>query len=162
MKNKNLKRIICLAAVALVLVAGVAAKDAMAYFTAYIHTEGKETLSLGFTQTKLVESDNASGKIVVVENTGSADCYVRVLAFAPSSVKATVAGEGWTLNNGYYEYTSKLDAGAQSAPLQVSIDSETAEEFNVIVIQECTPVLYDANGNPYASWDASEFNITDR
>ena len=162
MKNKNLKRVICLAAVALVLVAGVAAKDAMAYITTYIIAEGNETLSLGFTQTELVESDSADGKTVVVKNTGSADCYVRVLAIAPSSANATVEGTGWTPNNGYYEYTTKLDAGAETAPLQVTITSETAEEFNVIVIQECTPVLYDEAGNPYASWDASEFNFTDR
>ena len=27
------------------------------------------------------------------------------------------------------------------------------EEFNVVVIQECTPILYDEDGNAYADWD---------
>ena len=27
--------------------------------------------------------------------------------------------------------------------------------FNVIIIQECTPVLYDAYGNPYADWSVT-------
>ena len=31
------------------------------------------------------------------------------------------------------------------------MDSE--ESFNVIVVQECTPVLYDEEGNPYADWN---------
>ena len=30
---------------------------------------------------------------------------------------------------------------------------DSTEDFNVIVIQECTAVLYDENGNPYADWD---------
>lgn len=30
---------------------------------------------------------------------------------------------------------------------------EYTDDFNVIVIQECTPVLYDENGNPYADWN---------
>ena len=31
------------------------------------------------------------------------------------------------------------------------MDSE--DDFNVIVVQECTAVLYDENGNPYADWN---------
>ena len=29
------------------------------------------------------------------------------------------------------------------------------ESFDVIVIQECTRVRYDENGNAYADWDAA-------
>ena len=28
------------------------------------------------------------------------------------------------------------------------------EDFNVVVIQECTAVLYTEDGAPYADWDA--------
>ena len=28
------------------------------------------------------------------------------------------------------------------------------EDFNVVVIQECTAVLYEEDGIPYADWDA--------
>ena len=28
------------------------------------------------------------------------------------------------------------------------------EDFNVVVIQECTAVLYTEDGTPYADWDA--------
>ena len=30
---------------------------------------------------------------------------------------------------------------------------EKFERFNVIIIQECTPVLYEADGTPYADWN---------
>ena len=26
------------------------------------------------------------------------------------------------------------------------------EEINIVVVHECTPVLYDEEGNPYADW----------
>ena len=39
--------------------------------------------------------------------------------------------------------------------MQIKIDSTGLDQdFNVIVVQECTPVLYDENGNPYADWNA--------
>lgn len=31
--------------------------------------------------------------------------------------------------------------------------NDKPEEFNIVVIQECTPVLYDKDGNPYADWN---------
>lgn len=43
------------------------------------------------------------------------------------------------------------------------MDSE--ESFNVIVVQESTPALYDEQGNPYADWnrvmDSSETVYTE-
>ena len=30
---------------------------------------------------------------------------------------------------------------------------EKAEDFNVIVVQEYTPVCHDSAGNPYADWN---------
>ena len=38
--------------------------------------------------------------------------------------------------------------------IQYTLDANSAaDEFNIIVVYECTPVLYDDNGNPYADWD---------
>ena len=33
-------------------------------------------------------------------------------------------------------------------------DVEPGTDFNVVVIYESTPVLYDSDGNPYADWTA--------
>ena len=53
MKNKFNKKIICLAAAAVVLVAGASIKYAMAYFTIYVVSDGKEELELGFPENRL-------------------------------------------------------------------------------------------------------------
>ena len=52
MKKKYLKTI-CLAAVVLMLVAGIAVENAMAYFTTYVVAKGGYTVDLGFTRTEI-------------------------------------------------------------------------------------------------------------
>ena len=32
-------------------------------------------------------------------------------------------------------------------------DMDSEDDFNVIVVQECTAVLYDENGKAYADWN---------
>ena len=54
MKKKYLKTI-CLAAVVLTLVAGIAVENAMAYFTTYVTARGGYTVDLGFTRTEIEE-----------------------------------------------------------------------------------------------------------
>lgn len=48
-------------------------------------------------------------------------------------------------------------------PIEISFTLPAEEEidnYNVIVVQECTPVLYDRDGTPYADWDAKEGDST--
>ena len=35
-------------------------------------------------------------------------------------------------------------------------DVKDGSEFNVVVIYETTPVLYDESGKPYADWNAKQ------
>lgn len=75
-----------------------------------------------------------------------------------------ISGEGWTLGeDGYYYYKDMIPAGGSTAnELLVKIDNmDSKEDFNVVVIQECAPVLYDENGNPYANWDMILDSSTD-
>lgn len=66
---------------------------------------------------------------------------------------------GWQAgDDGYWYYESVLPAGETTKQeLNISYQfpsgDEKASEFNVVVIQECTPVLFDANGNAYADWN---------
>ena len=47
-----------------------------------------------------------------------------------------------------------VPAGGETQELRIGIDHMDREEsFNVIVVQESTPVLYDEQGNPYADWN---------
>ena len=175
MKNKFNKKIICLAAAAIVLTAGVSIKDAMAYFTTYVVSEGKEELKLGFTETEVQEEVKDGKKIVVIKNTGTADCYVRVRAITAEQYKNSLTdaepdgADNWTAKNGeFYEYKKVLKAGESTTPIHIMISAlglkpgDETPNFNVIVIQECAPVLYDDNGDTYADWDGSDFNIEKR
>lgn len=169
MRNKFSKKIICLAVVAVLLIAGVSVKGAMAYFTTYVLAEGSETLELGFTETIIQEEVIDGKKIVVISNTGTADCYVRVRAIVAEKYKDSITdtepddADNWTSKKGeFYEYKSVLKAGESTTPLHINISTiatapgEDATDFNVIVIQECTPVLYDENGDTYAGWDDND------
>ena len=62
-------------------------------------------------------------------------------------------------SDGYYYYGDIVPVGGMTDELLVSIHAsgeikELGTDFDVIVIQECAPVMYDENGNPYPSSDA--------
>lgn len=157
-KYKN-KKMICLTAAALVLTAGVSTGRALAYFTTYASASGGGTLSLGFTTTIPDEEFDPENwtKHVMVENTGEYDCYVRARAYAGDSCTLEYpVSEGWSRgDDGYWYYGQILPAGGKTSELLVKIErpKESTEEFNVIVIQEHTPVCYMEDGTPYADWN---------
>lgn len=155
-----------LAAAALILLAGSAADRAMAYFTTYVSSEGGKVLELGFPTTEVDEEVSAREKRITIKNTGDYDCYVRVKAFAGDQYTLTVEGlsnPGWQEKDGYYCWTEILPAGesTNSEALVIKIaGKETdipADSFNVIVVQECTPVPYDDDGNAI-TWDKVNWN----
>ena len=164
MKNKISKKIICLAAAAVILTAGFSVGKALAYFTTYTEGKGGVALELGFTETIPQEKVEDGMKKLTVKNTGDFECYVRVKALTGDaySVKYEEAdGAGkWTPGaDGFYYYSEILPAGSgETSQLNVIIPKlkeEAGEEpagFNVIIIQECTPVLYKDGGEPYADW----------
>ena len=167
MKNRIHKKTICLAAAALVLVASLTVGKALAYFTTYTQAQGGVVLDLGFTETTPVEKVVDGAKQLVIKNTGDFDCYVRIKALVGADYTVTyeepakVPGEDgkWTPGaDGYYYYSDIVPARTgETTQINVNItfpipvDGE-APDFNVIIIQECTPVLYDENGNPSYNW----------
>ncbi|NBK93987.1 hypothetical protein D5278_18820 [bacterium 1XD21-13] len=160
MKRKKLHvfGITLLAVLALVMVSAWTVKTSLAYFTTYETAKGSHELALS-TQTTLHEEIKGMEKHVSVENTGGIDCYVRVKIFAGSTVKLSCAGDGWSQKeDGYWYYKDIVAPGASAGTLVVSItgpEDEDVETFNVVVIQECTPVLYDEDGNAYPDWTLS-------
>lgn len=151
-------RTLVLAGAALFLTAGVSAGKAMAYFTTYTSASGGAVLHLGFTTTVPGEEVSDWTKRVSIQNTGDMECYVRARAFAGEVYEAamTYTDESgkWTRGeDGYYYYSDILAPGEASEELLIMIDHLNREEdFNVIVVQECTPVLYDEDGQPYYDW----------
>ena len=161
MKKKFNKKSLCLAAAALALTAGLSVNSAMAYFTTYTTAAGDVTISLGSTVTIPEETVSDWTKHIVIKNTGDYECYVRVKVFAGEKYQDGLQYQGsqkWSPGeNDYYYYSDIVPAGGETEELQVKIDSkDSEEEFNFIVAQECTPVLYDNEGKPYADWNAKQ------
>ena len=165
---KNWKKALALFVCALTAVAAANVNMASAYFTA--HTEAKGGYHVAAKEVKTIPDEEVSElqKTVTVTNVGEADCWARLKVISGSLFDLTFEpGEGWTDGGDGYWYYDKIlnpasdESGTQSAtPFKVSISikdevdpDEFMSEFNVVVITECTPVLYDENGQPYANWD---------
>lgn len=157
MKEHLGKKSLCLAGAALLLAGSMTVGSAMAYFTTYATASGGAEVSLDFTQTEPGEEVVDWTKRITVQNTGSVDCFVRVKLFAGKKYLdgLDISGEGWERGEGdYFYYDKVVPAGESASLLSAKIDNmESEEDFNVIVVQESTPVLYDENGEPYADWD---------
>ena len=161
MKQNRTKKI-CLTAIALVMAMGIMVGTAMAYFTTYAVAEGGVTLDLGFTKTQIEEEVINGKKEIKLTNTGDYDCYVRLRAYTGDAYKDSIAYSEpgaaglWTPgSDGYYYYNAIVPAGATTEQIDVSFtfaEGEDPADFNVIIIQESTPVLYDENGEAYADW----------
>ena len=139
------------------LLAGAAAlPEAMAYFTTYVSAAGGYRVTLG-SYTEIQEDVSDMTKHIVIQNTGETECYVRVKVFGGSLYELSYeAGESWTQGeDGYWYYQQIVPAGGQTSQLNASITvpENSTETFQIVVIQECTPVLYRENGEPYGDWE---------
>lgn len=162
---------IILPALAAILVIGLMVGPALAYFTAHLEATGGAKVNLGF-KTEIKETVKDMQKTVVISNKGPESVWVRAMAF--SAYDLEYSGTGWIIGpGGYYYFDQALAAGesTQDKPLVIGIKTTVVEgdtttppasgEFNVVVIYECAPLLYDADGNPDPSfaWDAANWNI---
>lgn len=153
MKNKT----VWLTAVAVILAGSMTIHGAMAYFTANASASGGHNISLG-ERTEITEDFSDWTKHIVIGNTGTNDCYVRVKAYCGSQFTIDYSqpdGTAWSQGEGeYWYYSDIVPVGGQTSVLdaKITVPEEFKDNFNVVVIQECAAVLYDADGNPYADW----------
>ena len=166
MRKRLSKKTICLAAAAMTLTGTLAVGSAYAYFTTYAEAEGNVVFQLGFTETIPHEDVKDGKKIVSIANTGDYDCYIRVKAYAGEDYQKDLSyadggsGKWYDGGDGYWYYSEILPVGNTSETVIVKVpdglltDVDDEKALNVIVIQECTPVQYDEDGNPYADWTA--------
>lgn len=165
--KKRYRKIIALSAAALGMTAALHVGDAMAYFTTYVSSAGGGTVSLG--TSTLIHEDPVVNmtKQIMVENTSENPCFVRVGVFSGSIIHFSQAeGESnWSEGgDGYWYYGPVLEGkspdeetGPMTEVLNVEIgvpEGYDRDDFNVVVVQECTPVVYDDEGRPSADWNA--------
>lgn len=167
MKKKKRLTILLPACLALALAAGAATGEALAYFTTYASASGRVQVSLDFTRTETGDEVRDWTKHIFIQNTGEQECFVRVKVLAGEKYQKYLSfsaeREGsWELKeDGFWYYDAVLTPGEKTTELLAGLNREllkqdtengSQEEFNVIVVQEYTPVLYDGEGNPYADW----------
>ena len=103
-------------------------------------------------------------KHIVLTNTGESDCFVRVKVFAGSQITLTMSGSSWNQGeDGYWYYSDIVPVSGNTEELlaKIAVPEEYKESFNVVVVQECTPVLYEEDGTPYADWNRIADTRTD-
>lgn len=153
------KRPVILAGAALALTMTLTVGSAMAYFTSYSTAKGAVKLNIGFTETVPEEKVDSGGKHVTIKNVGDYDCFVRAKVFSVVDVDFK-ASEGWRAGgDGYWYYDKVVASGASTSELLVTFEypknteEEKTEAFDIIVVQECTPVVYDEDGSAVPNWD---------
>ena len=156
MKAISKRTLIALLAVMLLIVSSVGAT--VAYFSDTSKAEGAATLNLRG-ETKIDEGDK-DFKEIVITNTGKADLLVRVKLFGVDTSKMDVTvPSGWAAGNDGWYYFRNILPGAQSpqtttgSPITVKLKdglsekeiAEMGDSFDVTVIHEATPVVYNGN-----------------
>lgn len=153
------KKTTYLAALSLVLVLSASVSSAWAYFTTNASARGGYRLRLGNVTEITEEFDSWTKHVTVTNDAASGPVYIRVRAFAGSEYALIYDGAGWTPGtDGYYYYDEIVAPGEGTGVLDIRITGvpegiTEAEEFNVAVVYESTPVQYDENGDPYADWN---------
>ena len=157
------KKPLIMAAATLALTGTLAVGSAMAYFTTYVEAEGGYPITLG-NETTIEEKVENMEKHIVLTNTGESDCFVRVKVFAGSQITLTMSGSSWNQGeDGYWYYSDIVPVSGNTEELlaKIAVPEEYKESFNVVVVQECTPVLYEEDGTPYADWNRIADTRTD-
>ncbi|MCI8639880.1 MAG: hypothetical protein HFG41_12290 [Coprococcus sp.] len=169
-------KIMGMSAAALALTAVLSAESSMAYFTTYVSAGGSQTVNLR-TETEIHEDVSKMTKHIGITNTSPEnDCFVRVKVFYVDDDKITIEckpakpveeglEEEWyedksndPVLGGYWYYRPLLEAGKTTSILDAKINvPESKEEFdkdkfNVVVIYEFTPAIYDEDGNVTYDW----------
>jgi len=147
-----------MAAAALGMTAALTMEGASAYFTTYVSAGGSQVVRLGST-TEIHEDVSQMTKRISIENASAEnDCFVRVKVFYGGDLEVVYsdAENNWQEGEGgYWYYQPILPAAQMTTGLDVKInvpEGYDKDGFNVVVIQECTPVVYDEEGNPTADW----------
>ena len=164
------QKIVWLAVGLLIAVGITQIQGVMAYFTTYVAAAGGYPIILG-SKITIKEDVEDMKKHIQLINTGEEDCYVRVKVFFSKDIEVSYVSAMDEANqaywnekeDGYWYYKEIVPVGAETQELVVTmkVPQEWKDSFNVVVVQECTPVLYTEDGTPYADWNKKIDTKTD-
>lgn len=149
------------AGLAATLALGSAVLPAAAYLTGNASASALVPVAPLVLHTTLVEDVTGLQKVVTITaDEGYAPVWVRVMVLQGETFDVSVGGDGWTQDGDWWYYDEPLQPGESAKPIVATVedipggDKALADEsFNVVVIHECSPVLYNADGSEYANWD---------
>ena len=118
--NRNHRILICAAFAATLIVCGVSVKPTLAYFTTYATAKGGISVDIGPT-TDVKEKFKDWKKTIEIENTGKADCFVRVKVIAASQFDIQASGSNWSLSDDGYWYYSQFRSVLLSHMMKMAI-----------------------------------------
>ena len=166
---------VALTVLAFLLLAASSVNIAYSYFTAYTEAKGYHKVFARSETEFITEMPGNLTKRINIKNSGTHECWARVLIIYPDGYSIfKTSGTGWADDpdkNGYWVYNEILPAGASASqelmvsfklPENLSEEEREKLQFNVAVISECVPVLYNADGTPKApEWDL-KFAVEDK
>ena len=152
------RKILPLAATTIALVLGMGVGSAWAYFTDTTTATG--ALEILPETTRITEENGAGTKTIRIQNTSEeSPVWVRARVFAASELGANASGDKWSGSiDGWFTYGEPLPAGEETEALKVTFalkhpktdeypeGVEPGDETNVVVVYECVPVSYKADG----------------
>ncbi len=148
--SKRNRAVAGLVLAAVLAVSAFSVNQTLAYFTTYATAKGSVPIKFG-PSTKIIERYKDWKKTVEIENTGEVPCYIRVKVIAGSLFTISVSGNNWTMgDDGYWYYGEVVPVGGTTDSIEayIKVPEDVEYSFNVVVIQECVPVIYDKSGNP--------------
>lgn len=153
--------VLSLITVLLIVVASIS--STLGYFTDQVHAAGAIPIEAGGSVEMGEEFYEKTKHVTITGKKDSGPVFVRVMAIAGVEVTFKPdAGGHWkkgTGNDPYWYYDTPISGGESTAVLDITVDlpekpdaDENFDKYNVIVIQEYTPVKYDADGVAYGDW----------
>ena len=132
--NRNHRILVCAVFAATLIVCGVSVKPTLAYFTTYATAKGGISVDIGPT-TDVKEKFKDWKKTIEIENTGKADCFVRVKVIAASQFDIQASGSNWSLSDdGYWYYSQVVPVGGKTEPIvaAITVSEKVKTSFNVV------------------------------
>ncbi len=145
---------------------------AWSYFTTFATAAGGYTVHLGDNTTVNEEFSNWQKHIAIKNEAGAKPVYIRARAYCGADYELTYSDESgkWTpASDGFYYYSDPVAGGETANELLVNIGNvpeevESIKDFNVVVVYESIPVLYNEDGTPDPNnpqyWENQELDIT--
>lgn len=148
----------------LAMIGFISVPSAYAYFTTYADAEGEREIMLGNDTDIEEEVNDLTKHIVIANNEDSQPVYIRVKVFWAEGAHVDTVNIGPADSNdsrwsegtdGFWYYSEIVEPGQSTAELTalITVKGDKKPDFNVVVVSESTPVIYENNSPRPMDWE---------